>query len=283
MPGEVPEDDTTAANNAAFDEGFDTQDTDAQTTTPDADPAAAPAPVAEPAAAPVEALPEYVQIPKADWEDLKRRTEGFNASEVQRLINQANGNLGGLKQRVDRMSQGGTVEISPDDFKEMREEFGEEYVKSHIAGLQRVLARSRPADTAPDQPANQPTTTPAEARLEEMRRQVVDAQLDTVMDGDWRAEVAKPEFSVWMRNQPADVQALGASDNVRDATRMLTLYRKALAAVQTAAPAAPAPPAAPKPPSTRQRVLDAAVNPRGTGGHAQPATVDDAFDDAFKN
>lgn len=57
-----------------------------------------------------------------------------------------------------------------------------------------------------------------------VRQEAIDAHLDTIVDGDWRAEVQGEAFGRWMQGQPAEVQALGNSSKLTDASRMMRLY-----------------------------------------------------------
>lgn len=57
-----------------------------------------------------------------------------------------------------------------------------------------------------------------------VRNEAIDAHLDAIVDGDWRAEVQGEAFGKWMQGQPADVQALGNSSKLTDASRMMRLY-----------------------------------------------------------
>lgn len=59
-----------------------------------------------------------------------------------------------------------------------------------------------------------------------VRTEAVDAHLDAIVDGDWRAEVKGDAFGAWMAGQPADIQALGESSKLTDASKMLRLFAK---------------------------------------------------------
>lgn len=59
-----------------------------------------------------------------------------------------------------------------------------------------------------------------------VRTEAVDAHLDGIVDGDWRAEVKTDDFNKWMQGQPADIQALGESAKLTDAAKMLRLFVK---------------------------------------------------------
>jgi hypothetical protein len=104
-----------------------------------------------------------------------------------------------------------------------------------------------------------------------MRKEIIDSTLDAVLDG-WQAEVASPRFTTWLAAQPEPVKALANSDRVGDAARMLKLYDKSINA--------PAP-SAKKPVDARQKRLEAAIAPRGTGGIATPRSELDEFEAGY--
>lgn len=62
-------------------------------------------------------------------------------------------------------------------------------------------------------------------RTDEARRELGETFLEFQFKG-WKDEVKTPEFELWFRAQPADVQALAASANPADAARMLGSYRE---------------------------------------------------------
>jgi hypothetical protein len=60
-----------------------------------------------------------------------------------------------------------------------------------------------------------------------VRAELIDAHLDAIVDGDWRAIAASPEFAKWREGQTAEVNALGASDKMSDSAKLLRLYQHA--------------------------------------------------------
>jgi hypothetical protein len=115
-----------------------------------------------------------------------------------------------------------------------------------------------------------------DGKTAEMQSRIIDSSLNAVFPG-WRTEVAAPAFAAWMATQADDVKTLSASADIGDAARMLKLYE--------ASKAAPAPAAdqqaAAKEPSPREKRLAAAVNPKGTGGHAPGRTELDEFEAGY--
>lgn len=113
-----------------------------------------------------------------------------------------------------------------------------------------------------------------QGKTEAMQEKIVNAALNAVFPG-WAKEAKTDAFKAWLAAQPDDVKALSASDEIADAATMLKLYE----ASKTAKPA-PAP--TPKPEiSAREKRLAAAVNPRGTGGHASGSTDLDEFEAGY--
>lgn len=117
-----------------------------------------------------------------------------------------------------------------------------------------------------------------QGKTEAMQERIVNAALNAVFPG-WAKEAQTDAFKAWLAAQPDDIKALGASDEIADAATMLKLYE----ASKTAKPA-PAPTPAPKQePSPREKRLAAAVNPRGTGGHAAGSTDLDEFESGYNS
>ncbi len=271
MAGEIQEVDD-ATTDDAFSAGFDQAEGETTTPSPEllsepATPAPAEA-VVTPEAAP--AAPEYVQLTRAELEDLRSRIGGIDPADIKRRIDQANGRIGSLTQRI---SQPATVEIKPEDFPELEKEYGAEFVAAHVAGLNRALGKQRPASPTEAEPA-----TAAPAQVDTLER---DRYLNDVVDGDWLAAVQTDAFGQWLGGQADDVKALAASDKTSDAARMLRLYRRDLVAKPVPAPVAATPAAAPAAASTRSRRLSAAVSPRGIPGAAPAPDEDEAFNEGF--
>lgn len=62
--------------------------------------------------------------------------------------------------------------------------------------------------------------------IEPMKKEIfVEAHLEAILP-DWRDEVRSEKFGAWMQAQPQEIQALAASNDVKDAAKMLRLYGK---------------------------------------------------------
>lgn len=274
MAGEATE---VVADDAGFDDGF--ASVGEQTATPASQQDQAPEQTAE-AETTAAPEPEFVKVTKSEWDDVKRRVQEVDTfrQEARRDIDRAFGQYGSLKQATEALAKRGPIQIEAEDFQELKETYGEEIANDLVAGLRRSIARvpqpvAEPLTQAPAQPARDDGAIQLQAQL-------VNSRLDEVVDGDWQAEVRTPEFQGWKEKQPPEVKALADSSDVRDASRLLRLWVKS----KTAAPtAAAAPKAQDKAAPARQRVMAAAVNPRGGGARASASNEPDPFDEGFNS
>lgn len=113
------------------------------------------------------------------------------------------------------------------------------------------------------------------AETADVRKEMIDSHLDGIVDGDWNAEVKSEKFAKWFEGQSEAIKALGGSKKMTDAAKMLRLY-------EASKKAPPAPdPAKEKEVSARQKRFEAAVNPRGAGGHAVTSSDLDDFEAGY--
>lgn len=277
---------TTATESTVEDDGFDAGFASVGTQTETPEQTTEQQPAAEPAAAAEQpetqaAEPKYVQITEEEWNQVRQSAGAVEAlrRDHEQRFDKAFGTVGGLKQIVDGLAKRGVVELSEDDFTELKEEYGEDIAKSIVAGMKRGYQRAAPPAEETRQPA---AIQPAQADdiVRKTQSDLIDSRLDEVVDGDWHAEVRTPAFQEWMGKQADDVKSLAASTSVRDAARLLRLW----VGTKTAAAPASAPAAAPQAPAkapARQRVMAAAVNPRGAGARAPASPERDPFDEGF--
>lgn len=252
-----------------FDAGFEGGTEPTPTPEPDTE---EPAPVIEApvAAEPVPEAPKFAQITEAQ---LREILDG--KAESKRLLDTAFGQLGGMKQRIEQMQAatpaGAPVVLTLDDFAEMREDYPD-FTEKQLPVLNRMLAKLK---------GTGPTMDPAviERMVSErvasesaaVTERIVNSALSVSFPG-WQKEVKTDQFKQWTTAQPADVQALIRSSDVGDAALMLKMYE--------AHKSKPVPTPPPKN-STRQQVINAAVAPKGTGGHAPAPSEDDEFNAGF--
>lgn len=280
MNGEGTDTVDTDAEDADFDSGF----TNAPTATPepvtlenDDPPAVAPTPEPEPAAtaepAPLPA-PEYVQITKDQFDTLMRQAgEVDNLKALPQQVDKAFGKIGNVERFLKEFQAGGNVEVSDEDFAEMREQYPE-LAEFQMKGLKRVLSKIKGSGAAaPDAAAIEKIVS---ERLPELRQETINIALDAVLPA-WDEEVKTDAFAKWLEQQPDDVKALELSPKPRDAARLLSKFAQ-FKATPPAQPASPAPPAV----SRRAAAVAAAVTPRSSGAAAPAApTEDDEFNAGF--
>lgn len=204
--------------------------------------------------APIEPAIEYAQITKAEYADLLAKAAS---------VDKAFGKIGRIEQSLGQMQQPGGIEITDDDFSELRQEFPE-LAELQTKGLNKIFSKLKSGA-----PAN--IDQMVTERSDNLRRELVDAQLDEIVKGDWIAEVNSEKYVAWIGSQPNEVKALADSPSVRDASRLLRMY--------TATKSTPV-----QQVSSRKQQLAAAVTPRGTGGYENQhsSSEEDAFNAVFK-
>jgi hypothetical protein len=109
-----------------------------------------------------------------------------------------------------------------------------------------------------------------DAKLDAAKYDIALDALNVAFEG-WQEETQTDAFKSWRDAQPVEVQQLGDSRRFSDAARMLRLYEKSKVK---------APEIQPEPRAyvtARQRRLEAAVNPRGSGGNDTARRTD--YDD----
>jgi hypothetical protein len=256
-----------------FNAGFDNA--------PDATPTPHEDAVVEPAAeaAPAPEAPKYAQITEEQYQDLLAKADAVDAAKAEnkRLLDTAFGQIGGLKQRIEQMQSatpaGQPLTLDEKSFSRIAKEFPE-FAGELREDFKELLGNMKGTASAADPAAIEKMVEDrVAARTAALRQEQIDTTLEDI-NPEWRAEVASPMFAQWIGAQPEDVKALAGSDRISDAKRMLRLYEQSKARP------------APKPenkPSTRQRQIEAAVAPKGVGGHSAGPTDDDEFMAGFKS
>jgi hypothetical protein len=258
MPGENEDLNTTQENTAevvdesGFDDGFNGTQTETPEVVPET-PEEKPEPV------------QYAQITEQQWQEMQ--------AQASQKFDKAFGQLGGMKQVIERLQEqtrsGHPVEVTEDDVSDLRDEFPE-IADLTLKALQKVAGKLKGTGDSPD------IERIVTERVSKVQADLIDSRLDEVVDGDWKAEVATPQFQEWLGKQADDVKALSESSSVRDAARMLRIYASA-----KNQPAAKEP--APEPISARQRQLAAAVNPKSAGAKPSVTSEEDEFDAGFNS
>ena len=260
-----------------FDAGFAGTETETPPPKSEADESttANPEPTPEPVATPA---PEIVNLTREQFERLNTAADKLSELEatVRKQFDTAFGGMGALKQMVQKLQTetpaGQPLELSDEDFKELREEYPE--LADHtVAGLRKIFGRFKGTGSAFDAEAfDKKVEERVSAAVSEARRETLE-----VMFPDWEQEVRTESFGSWLNGQPEDVKALAASNKVTDAARMLRLYEKAKVAPPPARTQTPAPNRA------FARTTAAAVPPRGDGGHPPGPSEDDDFEAGFNS
>lgn len=252
--------DTTAQDEAAFNAGFDDGE---QTTTPDTTTVEA---GAEPEPTPKEPEPpKLAQITEEQFQSLMKAAS--DVDEIRRdsksKIDALSGHIGGLKQKLEQLQQGRS-KMTPGQLKRVNAEFPE---------LGKLLEEDLGETfTGGSQIDPEEIDKKVQARVAE---QVVPLQ-KTILHlyhRDWNEVVTSKDFMDWQKTLPADEeQKFLASNDGAYIAGVITSFKdfKAKQATPTQTP--------PKPDgANRQRLLAAAAQPKGTGGHATGPTAEDEF------
>ena len=257
---------------AAFNEGSTGTETKADATTPTATPEktaeAAPTVVAE---------PKFAQITEDELNQLRARVASIDEMRgtSEKSFGTAFGKIGGIERALNELRGGGQAfgEFSKDDFSELQDAFPE-LAEMTIQGFNRALAKLKGAPAIDPAKVDELvqlgiTTTLQQRELDSQKEAVKALDAD---HADWRAVKEKPEFKEWLTAQPTRFQRTYAK--TWDADFLSDAFTNFKEAAAKAAPTTTS--------TTRKDRLAAAVNPRGTGGHAAGPSEDDDFDAGFK-
>lgn len=232
-----------------FSAGFDTGSTETPT------PLEPPAPEAKPEVPAV----EYAQITRAEYDALMAKADRAD-------IDKAFGKIGGIERALTQLQAPSGIEVTADDFEELRDEFPE-LAELQAKGLNKILGKIKGGGAIDPAVIEQMVAT----KVAENRQRAVDESLDLVVGGDWVSEVNSDAYKTWIAAQPDEIKALEASDSIRDAARLLRTFKSQ-----------PVPSPRPEPkPSTRQQQLEAAATPRSVGVHT-PEPSGNPFAEGFK-
>lgn len=261
-----------AAEDAEFDAAFNGTPTE---------PRALPAPATEPAPTPEPPAPEYVQLTKAERDQLLSgvtRVDTIQAS-LDKMWGQSSSRFGRLEDRLkhfDSAPPGQPVELNDEDFAEMKAEFPE-FASMQRKTMERILSRLKgsgaPAfDEEKIHTLVQSRVTPEIQRVrEEAAVDVMDA-----LEPDWRQTVNSPELRAWIATKPPDYQK--SFEETWKPSEMRKIIAEFREQTKPAPPAAPVP----TPPRAPDGRFKAALVPKGTGGPASPASDEDEFEQGYK-
>lgn len=264
-----------------FNAGF-TADAPEPTPTPAAKDIATPE-----ASAPVTAAaPKLAQITEEQFQDLLRRAGAIDEikADSKKQFDTAFGKLGGMQQLLNQLQSstqsGQQIQVTADDFEELKAEGYPDLADMQAAGLNRILAKMKltgtgqPGAFGADQAGEMfdaRMTPQREAIKQEIREEFANRAL-TDMHDDWNAVVTSPEFNAWTAaNKIAEKKdrtgvAFADSLDAHFIGKIIGDFKGQRKAAET-----------------QQTRLEAAVAPRGSGGHATGPTDDDEFDKGFKS
>lgn len=218
--------------------------------------------------------PEVVKPPEPDdsmkvllerldkLENRTRNTEGHigGLNHQQRLLQETLQAASKAAVKVDdapTQAQVTEAMANPQEWESLKGDFPE-WATATEKFMEAKLSRIKPVATV-DQKEITRLETAFDAKLDAARYDDALDALNVAFEG-WREETQTPEFAAWRDAQDVEIQKLGDSRKFSDAAKMLRLYEKSKVK-------APEPVPEVKYVSTRQRRLEAAVNPRGSGGN----------------
>jgi len=235
--------------NADFNSGY--EDSETKTTTP-----ALEVVIPEPAAPEV----EYAQITKSDYESIQSKLAELETLKAEQAskFDKAFGALGGLKQSIEsfRNQATGQIEISPEDFEELRANYPE-VADDQIKGLQRVLSKLKGGATDPtvvERMVQERLAPELQKISSEFQGKLIEIQLESA-HSDWKEVVTKKEFTDWM-----DKEGLQDSNDPKVVNSYISRFKESSKPKEKAEDK----------PSTRQQRFSAAVTPKGNGANPTP-------------
>lgn len=236
-------------------------------------------PTQEPEAAPG---PKIATLTEDEVNELKSKAEQFD--KLRKMQDTAFGKIGGIERILSQMQQqtpsGVKVEITDDIVDDIKEDFPE-IAEAQLKVLKRFaekLTGTQPLQAPKDEPPAAPAIDP-ETLVERAKREMAEETLDGTHEG-WREIIGLPdedgnipdtEFRRWLATQDERYQ-----DRVESAYSPAIIGKavddfnayKAKNQAQV---------------NTRKARIEAAVTPKGTGGHAPSrSSDDDDFEAGFR-
>ncbi len=241
---------------AAFAAGFDDDTTATPTETP-AEQQDADNQQQEQAAAPAEpAAPEYVQLTKAERDELFALRE-----QAHKQFGTAFGKIGGIERRLQELNSGAQVEISQEDIDALKDDF---------PPLAAALEKVRNLRALPGGGVDQEQISNLVAERVSAVEQKFELRLLAKDHPDWKQIDADPAFAQWVAAQPDEFkQTLAQASQSYDSS----VVSDAMTKFKQSRKAAPATPAADRATAWKSRAA-AAVTPRGSGGGAAGDSTD---------
>jgi hypothetical protein len=218
---------------------------------------------------------------KSEIESMREKLGGFD--KIAEQLRTINGHIGGLtsqqKQIRDALAQAKTLTEkrggetptqaqvdaaaeSPAKWRQMKEDLPDwaEAVEERLAELAKTTTAAPSVDASK---LKEEFLGEVDSRLSNLGKDataqarvfaVLDLKHDPDWNTSWQADVNSPEYDAWFATQKPEVQALAASSAVKDASRLITLFREHRAQGAKAAAAK----------VEREDRLKRAVQPQGT-------------------
>lgn len=239
------------------------------------EPVATPMPTPVPTPAPPPE-PKNVTISEADWQEVRTKAQAFD--DHTRQINTLSGNLGGLKQQVEKLQARGVTKVTAESLKRLAAEYPD--LAGAIAeDLSSILSAPSGTTLEPEEVerrANELLTTEFTTKVNALERKLL-----KVAHPDWVEVLRSAEFKAYQQTlPPADNAKLMESVDGELVADHITAFKARKAAEkpkdQPKPAATPAPTGAPRKTSPRQELLEAAAPAKGQGAGAEtPDPVDD--------
>jgi hypothetical protein len=278
----APEDD-----DQDFHSGFSGNDIDSTTTPDDDDTAGTEESQNQPEdtqqAETVTQAPEYVQITKQDFERLNAAATAIDEikADSKRQFDSAFGKIGGMQQVLQQIQgqtpSGQAVELDESDFAELKEQWPE-LADLTLKGFNKALAKLKgtgapAASIDVDKLVAERVAPELDKVRQEYRAELTDLRM-RVHHADWKTVLNSDAFIAWEKTLPQEEreQFLNSSDPDYVAgtiSKFKTSQTEAQAKARKNA--------------TRQELIDAAVTPRGSGGHPSVKTDEDDFYAGFNS
>lgn len=249
----------------AFAEGFEDDEQTPTPASPEKTETEQPAAEPEPKEAKEPEPPKLAQITEAQFNELMAKANQFD--ESRRQIDTLSGHIGGLKQVIEGIKQQRKT-LAPGQLKRLGAEFPElaQALQEDLSDFAAV-----PAAIDPEEVGRR-----VKAEIEPLKQEV-QIEILSLRHSDWQEVTSSTEFQQWKATLPQDTRtALDNSWDARFIAGKLTEFKAAKAAKDEAARKA-AEASKRQQTDTRQKRLEAAVQPRGTGGSASNTKAVDDF------
>lgn len=217
------------------------------------------------------AAPKLAQITEEQFTELLSKATAIDEikAEQKKNFDAAFGKIGGLQQLLEQLKTSSGVEVSVEDFEELKEEYPE-MAELHVKGLNKALSKLRGGAIDTTKVEALITTKVAEARTQ-FQKQMEEERIAQLSEDheDWQQVVQDEKFLKWKEAlNEKERERLNNSWNPNFISKKLTEYKKSLESP-------------PPKKSNRQEVIDAAVQPRGAGGPPPGPSDEDEFNAGF--